>query len=536
MRLATGFGLILSMMLILTVIGISRVSLINSNITHITDVNSVKQRYAINFRGSVHDRAIAVRDVVLIDNQNNLTSILNTIRELDSFYQTSSLAMAKLTPQMSNKERNLIERINQIEQRTLPYIEKIIDAKSAGNTNEASSVLLNDARPAFTQWLDVINQFINLQEQANQTTTQETRDVASSFELWMILLTALAVIIGASVAYVISLRIRDSVGGEPQEAALLIAKIAQGDLTTTIDSCCPNSMMASVALMQTKLKSIVDSIIDSSDELSTHSASVASGSQQALEAADAQVDYTNSAVSNLEQMSTSIRSVADSVRQTEDNSKITAQLSQQGSIAVNKVATEIEQISVTVKATVNQVNVLQEHVKHIGDILSVIRSISDQTNLLALNAAIEAARAGESGRGFAVVADEVRQLAQRTGDATGDIEKMITQVQENTQASVKAMETTVPQVENGLTLTNEANQLLNEIQQQANDSLNNVVEIVEATSNQVSTVTEISNGVEEIAKMSLETSVSLKNNAQEAVALAGLSKTLKQFINYFKVN
>ncbi|MFM9634962.1 hypothetical protein ACKI10_46565, partial [Streptomyces galilaeus] len=89
-------------------------------------------------------------------------------------------------------------------------IEKIINAKSAGNTNEASSVLLNDARPAFTQWLDVINQFINLQEQANQTTTQETRDVASSFELWMILLTALAVIIGASVAYVISLRIRDS--------------------------------------------------------------------------------------------------------------------------------------------------------------------------------------------------------------------------------------------------------------------------------------------------------------------------------------
>ncbi|WP_369672098.1 MCP four helix bundle domain-containing protein, partial [Enterococcus faecium] len=120
----------------------------------------------------------------MIDNQNNLTSILNTIRELDSFYQTSSLAMAKLTPQMSNKERNLIERINQIEQRTLPYIEKIINAKSAGNTNEASSVLLNDARPAFTQWLDVINQFIKLQEQANQTTTQETRDVASSFELW----------------------------------------------------------------------------------------------------------------------------------------------------------------------------------------------------------------------------------------------------------------------------------------------------------------------------------------------------------------
>ncbi|MCQ8887878.1 methyl-accepting chemotaxis protein [Pseudoalteromonas agarivorans] len=535
MRLVTGFGIILAMMLILTIIGISRVSLINSNITHMTDVNSVKQRYAINFRGSVHDRAIALRDVVLITEQSTLNTVLNDIKELDAFYQTSSRAMRALMSEMNSEERALINKINQIEQQTQPYIEDVINAKNAGNLGEASRILLTDARPAFTQWLSVINQFINFQEHANQTTTVDTREVASSFKIWMITLTALAILIGASVAYVISLRIRDSVGGEPQEAAKVIALISQGDLTANVDSCCPNSMMASVAVMQSKLKTIVDSIINSSDELSTHSASVASGSQQALSAADAQVTYTNSAVSSLEEMSRSINAVAGSVKQTEDNSKVTAQLSQQGSIAVQKVAAEIEQISITVKATVNQVNVLQEHVKHIGDILSVIRSISDQTNLLALNAAIEAARAGESGRGFAVVADEVRQLAQRTGDATGDIEKMILQVQENTQASVTAMETTVPQVENGLTLTHEANQLLNQIQQQANDSLSNVLEIVEATSSQVATVAQISSGVEEIASMSQETSQSLNNNAQKAVALADLSTTLKQYISYFKV-
>ena len=96
MRLTTGFGVILSMMIILTIIGISRVSLINNNITHMTDVNSVKQRYAINFRGSVHDRAIAVRDVVLITEQSSLSTVLNNIQELNAFYQTSSRAMAKL--------------------------------------------------------------------------------------------------------------------------------------------------------------------------------------------------------------------------------------------------------------------------------------------------------------------------------------------------------------------------------------------------------------------------------------------------------
>ena len=70
----------------------------------------------------------------------------------------------------------------------------------------------------------------------------------------------------------------------------------------------------------------------------------------------------------------------------------------------------------------------------------MIRDIAEQTNLLALNAAIEAARAGENGRGFAVVADEVRQLAQRTQQATGEIQKMIGALQQQTGAIVSAMD------------------------------------------------------------------------------------------------
>ena len=62
-RLALGFGVLILLMIALTVLGISRVSSINSGLATIGDVNSVKQRYAINFRGSVHDRAISLRDV-----------------------------------------------------------------------------------------------------------------------------------------------------------------------------------------------------------------------------------------------------------------------------------------------------------------------------------------------------------------------------------------------------------------------------------------------------------------------------------------
>ena len=538
LRLIIGFGVVLLMMIVLTIIGISRVNFIDSTISEINDVNSVKQRYAINFRGSVHDRAIAIRDVVFSRTTNELNKEIDMINKLDGFYQESASAMNNMlssTTMFTTEEKSIYSKINEIEKKTLPLIQQAIDAQKSGDLNKANQIVLDQARPLFVDWLATINQFIDYQEAVNQKATKEVRSVASSFEHWMVILTVIAIVLGGGIAYRIISKIKNSVGGDPQQAAKVVARIAKGDLTGHIESCCPDSMMESVGVMQAQLKETVDSIIHSSGELSDRAISVTAGSLQALTAADKQMTQTSQAKDNLESMSNSIYSVSETVKQTENNSKATADLSERGRNAVQDVATEIEKISSTVKATVSQVNVLQERTREIGEIINVIRSISDQTNLLALNAAIEAARAGETGRGFAVVADEVRQLAIRTGDATGEIESMIKQVQQDTQASVTAMETTVPQVENGLTLTHQANELLNDIQRQADDSLVKVLEVVSATNEQVAIISDVSGSMEEITVMSEETSEMLKNNVTQAELLEGLSTTLKKDTDYFTV-
>ncbi|REG83759.1 methyl-accepting chemotaxis protein [Marinomonas pollencensis] len=534
-RLVIGFGITLALTVILTVIAIHRVNFIDSTITQMTDINSVKQRYAIDFRGSVHDRAIAVRDVVLARDNNEVSAVIKDIEELHQFYQKSANMLSSAKLPMTAQEQSIYRKIQSIEEKTLPLIQRIISAKQANDLDSAHALLLNEAKPSFVEWLAAINAFINLEEMANQQATRETREVSSSFQGWMITLAAVAIIIGLSVAYLIGRRIKNAVGGEPQAAADVIAEISKGDLTGSVSSCCPNSMMSSVQIMQQQLVSIVNGIMRSSNELSQRSATVASGTKQSLVAADTQLEYTNSAAHKLVEMNDSINAISNRVRETESNSNVTAELSLKGQTAVQKVATEIEQVSLTVQATVEQVNTLEERTRSIGDIINVIRGISEQTNLLALNAAIEAARAGETGRGFAVVADEVRHLAQRTGDATGDIEKMILQVQEETKASVEAMETTVPKVQNGLLLTQEANTLLNEIQQQSKNSLENVLEVVAATAQQVATVAEINSEIQEVANMSKETSQALQVNADETLALQQLSEKLKADINYFKV-
>jgi methyl-accepting chemotaxis protein len=90
LRLLTGFGLILGLMVLITAIGVGNVQFIDTKMTVINDQNSVKQRYAINFRGSVHDRAIAIRDVVLAERASDVQEAVNLIKKLEGFYTDSA--------------------------------------------------------------------------------------------------------------------------------------------------------------------------------------------------------------------------------------------------------------------------------------------------------------------------------------------------------------------------------------------------------------------------------------------------------------
>src|SRR5690606_10470378 len=95
-RLGLGFGLVLALMVLITLIGVQRVGFIDSTLTEVSDGQSLRQRQAINFRGSVHDRAIAIRDAVLVDNDQALNTHLADIQRLDAFYQDSARTMAQL--------------------------------------------------------------------------------------------------------------------------------------------------------------------------------------------------------------------------------------------------------------------------------------------------------------------------------------------------------------------------------------------------------------------------------------------------------
>ncbi|MCF8978335.1 PAS domain-containing protein [Pseudomonas syringae] len=149
----------------------------------------------------------------------------------------------------------------------------------------------------------------------------------------------------------------------------------------------------------------------------------------------------------------------------------TEKVAEQGTLVIQETAREMRQIAENIGASARLVGQLGDRSEQITAIVNTIRGIADQTNLLALNAAIEAARAGDQGRGFAVVADEVRQLAGRTSGSTTEIAEMIGKILAETREAVASMSATQEGANRGVTLADQAGQVIVQIRDGASDAV-----------------------------------------------------------------
>ncbi|RXJ69664.1 methyl-accepting chemotaxis protein [Halarcobacter ebronensis] len=215
-KLYFGFAIMILIIIIITTIGIYKVTIIDETLNEIVEVNSVKQRVAINFRGSVHDRAIAIRDLVLSKNSSDKLFVdsLTDIKKLGEFYEESAKSMEALFKkgvEIDLKEKELLKKIKSIESQTLPSISEIIKLKENNQDIQAKNILLDEVRGNITIWLKLINEFIDYEEMKNQMEIPKARQIASGFSFTMVTILLISLFIGALIAFIISNQLIKSV-------------------------------------------------------------------------------------------------------------------------------------------------------------------------------------------------------------------------------------------------------------------------------------------------------------------------------------
>ena|GEM_PF-1615608 len=195
-RLAIGYGAVILLMIALSVLAAARAGQIEQMLFRIDDVSGIKLRYAFELRSSVHDRAIALRDVALAPDSVAAAAPIARLKTLADAYARAASPLNALfheLPGIQPAEREALAAIKEQERRTRTLVDRVIALHALGETREAATLLSQQAAPVFVDWLASLNRFIELEQKLAADDMASARQLASGFSQWIVLLCAGAV-------------------------------------------------------------------------------------------------------------------------------------------------------------------------------------------------------------------------------------------------------------------------------------------------------------------------------------------------------
>ena len=309
-----------------------------------------------------------------------------------------------------------------------------------------------------------------------------------------------------------------------------MGSLADGDLTVeaTVTEDITGTIADSFNYAIEELRKLVATVNETAIMVDSAAKQTKSTAVHMARAADNQAREINAATGSIVSMAASIEEVSGNAERSSDVARHSVEVAHKGGEAVRRTIDGMNAIRETIQDTSKRIKRLGESSQEIGNIVELINDIAEQTNILALNASIQASMAGEAGRGFAVVADEVQRLAERSTNATKQIEVLVRTIQADTNEAVVSMERSTTDVVGGALLAENAGAALDEIEQVSNQIASLVQNISESARQQAGSAADVTRRTTRLREISEQTG---KATTATAAAISKLSELASQLRN-----
>ena len=502
-RLFAGFGLLCAFLIAVIVLGTAMLGRIKTGTDVIVNNYMPKIEASNAVLTEVNNISIALRNMMLNADPADRKA---QAADVDKARASIAATFDKLAPAIVSEEGKALLR------QSLEYNGKFVAAQDvllrhigAGETEQASSYLVDEYRPLLAEYRKVINGQIDMQK---KLAAQAALEADTTYDNTLRLMLALSAVILA-LAAIIAWRITASITTPVARALAIAETVAAGDLTSRIDVTTKDELgllLAALKKMNDSLLGTVTIVRSSTELIASASSQVAAGSMDLSSRTEEQASALEETASSMEELTSTVRQNADNARQ--------------ANVLAGAASNVAERGGAVVKQVVGTMDAIHASSQRMADIIGVIDGIAFQTNILALNAAVEAARAGEQGRGFAVVATEVRNLAQRSAAAAKDIKGLI--------------EDSAGRVGDGSRLVNEAGSTMHEIVESIRRVADLMGEISAASGEQSAGIEQINGAVVQMDQVTQQNAALVEETSAAADAMRMQAAKLAEAVAVFR--
>jgi methyl-accepting chemotaxis protein len=395
----------------------------------------------------------------------------------------------------------------------------------------------NDGRRA-EKLKDVLAAQVLVSQSADQIMRLYSQDRETQINqsiFWQVVVGLVAALSGLSISLLISRQIADPLAA----CARAAREIAQGNLRQSLLTVNSGDELGilqhSFNEMLTSLRDIAFQSRSVCENLTLAAAQILTSTQEQAAGTKQQAAAVQEITTTVEQINLSSKQVAERSRQVAGTAEAVSQSGHAGLQAVHDASVGMEAIREQAENVAENIIALSERTQAVGEIIATVNDIAEQSNLVALNAAIEAADARESGRRFSVVANEIKNLADQAKEATAQVRGILEQTQKGINTSVMLTEEALKRVENGRERTHVSEQVIRQMANNIQESVQAFQQIVGATNQQQIGLEQVTQALHEIRQASQQTAATTGQLEKAAVELTRLGEQLSKTLEKYKL-